>query len=98
MQAFNQVLQLNPLSPEGYIGRGNAYMEYGHKEGFRYAQMDFVKALHLNPMCTAARICLGYNLQVRDIYMAVIPQYTVLCEGRCISTITDCLIKKPSIC
>lgn len=66
------MLQLNPLSPEGYIGRGNAYMEYGHNKGFRYAQRDFVMALHLNPMCIAAWICLGYNLQVSNIYMDVI--------------------------
>ncbi|XP_077320800.1 tetratricopeptide repeat protein 6 [Lithobates pipiens] len=77
VQAFNQVLQLNPLSPEGYIGRGNAYMEYGHKEGFRYAQMDFVKALHLNPMCTAARICLGYNLQAQGSYQKAWNQFTI---------------------
>ncbi|XP_018419983.1 PREDICTED: tetratricopeptide repeat protein 6 [Nanorana parkeri] len=77
VQAFNQVLQLNQLSPEGYIGRGNAYMEYGHKEGFRYAQMDFVKALHLNPMCIAARICLGYNLQAQGSYQKAWNQFTI---------------------
>ncbi|KAM5129116.1 tetratricopeptide repeat protein 6 [Mantella aurantiaca] len=77
VQAFNQVLQLNPLSPEGYIGRGNAYMEYGHKEGFRYAQMDFVKALHLNPLCIAARICLGYNLQAQGSYQKAWNQFTI---------------------
>ncbi|XP_068110122.1 tetratricopeptide repeat protein 6 isoform X2 [Hyperolius riggenbachi] len=73
VQAFDKVLQLNPLSPEGYIGRGNAYMEYGHNEGLKCAQADFVKALHLNPTCIAARICLGYNLQVP--FKGVIRQY-----------------------
>lgn len=49
---------------DAYIGRGNSYMEYGHDEGIKQAQKDFLKALHYNPICTKARISLGYNLQV----------------------------------
>ncbi|XP_035184240.1 tetratricopeptide repeat protein 6 isoform X2 [Oxyura jamaicensis] len=63
VRSFNQVLKLEPISVDAYIGRGNAYMENGHKAGLKLAQKDFLKAIHLNPMCTKARICLGYNLQ-----------------------------------
>ncbi|KAM4013379.1 tetratricopeptide repeat protein 6 isoform 2-T2 [Anomaloglossus baeobatrachus] len=77
VQAFTRVLQINPLSPEGYVGRGNAYMEYGHKEGTRRARADFVKALHLRPACIAARICLGYNLQAQGLLQRAWNQFTV---------------------
>lgn len=49
---------------DAYVGRGNSYMEYGHDEGTKEAQKDFLRALHFNPTYTKARICLGYNLQV----------------------------------
>ncbi|XP_066464554.1 tetratricopeptide repeat protein 6 isoform X2 [Eleutherodactylus coqui] len=77
VRAFSQVLQINPLIPEGYIGRGNAYMEYGHVEGIKCAQEDFVKALHLKPSCIDARICLGYNLQAQGRLQQAWNQFTV---------------------
>ncbi|XP_069806650.1 tetratricopeptide repeat protein 6 [Dendropsophus ebraccatus] len=77
VRAFSQVLQINPLAPEGHIGRGNAYMEYGHKEGIRRAQSDFMKALHLKPSNIAARICLGYNLQAQGLLQRAWNQFTV---------------------
>lgn len=61
---FTQALSINPLFLDAYIGRGNSYMEYGHEEAIKQAQKDFLKALHLNPLCTKARISLCYNLQV----------------------------------
>ncbi|XP_075469416.1 tetratricopeptide repeat protein 6 isoform X2 [Ascaphus truei] len=77
VKAFKQVLQINPLSPEGYIGRGTAYMEYGHKNGTKQAQRDFVSALHLSPKCIAARICLGYNLQAQGFFQQAWNQFTM---------------------
>ncbi|XP_053567312.1 tetratricopeptide repeat protein 6 [Bombina bombina] len=77
VHAFSQVLQLNPLCPSGYIGRGNAYMEYKHELGTKLAQRDFVRALHLNPKCTEARICLGYNLQAQGHFQRAWNQFTV---------------------
>lgn len=49
---------------DAYVGRGNSYVEYGHDEGIKQAQKDFLRALHFNPTSTKARISLGYNLQV----------------------------------
>ncbi|XP_063803913.1 tetratricopeptide repeat protein 6 [Pseudophryne corroboree] len=80
VQAFNHVLQLTPLSPEGYIGRGNSYMEYGHEDGLRCAHSDFVKALHLNPTSLAARISLGYNLQAQGFFQRAWNQFTVVLD------------------
>ncbi|KAG8560814.1 hypothetical protein GDO81_015139, partial [Engystomops pustulosus] len=77
VQAFSQVLHINPQNPEGYIGRGNAYMEYGHEEGIKRARSDFVKALHLNSTCIAARICLGYNLQAQGLLQRAWNHFTV---------------------
>uniref|UniRef100_A0A8C2U8Q2 Tetratricopeptide repeat domain 6 n=1 Tax=Coturnix japonica TaxID=93934 RepID=A0A8C2U8Q2_COTJA len=61
-RSLTQVLKLEPISVEAYIGRGNSYMKNG-QAGLEQAQKDFLKAIHLNPMCTEARICLGYILQ-----------------------------------
>ncbi|XP_075701122.1 tetratricopeptide repeat protein 6 isoform X2 [Rhinoderma darwinii] len=77
VHAFSQVLQLNPLTPEGFVGRGSAYMEYGHEVGIHHAQADFVKALHLKPTCMSARICLGYNLQAQGLFQRAWNQFTV---------------------
>ncbi|KAM9294421.1 tetratricopeptide repeat protein 6 [Gastrophryne carolinensis] len=77
VEACSQVLRLNPLSPEGHVGRGNAYMEYGHEEGRKCAQADFVRALHLDPTCIDARICLGYNLQAQGFYQKAWNQFTI---------------------
>ncbi|XP_054827481.1 uncharacterized protein LOC129324317 [Eublepharis macularius] len=63
VKSFSTVLKLDPFSLDAYIGRGNSYMEYGHQAGSKQAQKDFLKAIHLNPLCIKARLCLGYNLQ-----------------------------------
>lgn len=64
VRSFDQVLKLDPVSVDAYVGRGNSYMENGHEAGCKQAQKDFLRAIHLNPKCIKARICLGYNLQV----------------------------------
>lgn len=64
MGAYSEAVRLKPVFPEAYIGRGKALMDYGHAEADKRAQRDFVAALHLNPLSPAARVSLGYNLQV----------------------------------
>lgn len=39
-------------------------MENGDEAGCKQAQKDFLRAIHLNPKCIKARVCLAYNLQV----------------------------------
>ncbi|XP_063102830.1 tetratricopeptide repeat protein 6 isoform X1 [Cavia porcellus] len=91
---FTQALSINPLFLDAYIGRGNSYMEYGHEEAIKQAQKDFLKALHLNPLCTKARISLCYNLQAQGklqkawnhftITMDIDPQNYLAYEGRAV--------------
>ncbi|XP_064316395.1 tetratricopeptide repeat protein 6 isoform X2 [Phalacrocorax carbo] len=64
VRSFDQVLKLDPVSVDAYVGRGNSYMESRHEAGCKQAQKDFLRAIHLNPKCIKARICLGYNLQL----------------------------------
>lgn len=40
-------------------------MEYGQDEALKLAEKDFLRALHLDPASSKARISLGYNLQVK---------------------------------
>ncbi|PKU46137.1 tetratricopeptide repeat protein 6 [Limosa lapponica baueri] len=70
VRSFDQVLKLDPISVDAYVGRGNSYMENGHETGYKQAQKDFLRAIHLNPTCINARICLGYNLQCFGKYCA----------------------------
>ncbi|XP_010084702.1 PREDICTED: tetratricopeptide repeat protein 6-like, partial [Pterocles gutturalis] len=63
VKSFDRVLKLDPVSVDAYVGRGNSYMENGYEAGCKQAQKDFLRAIHLNPNCIKARICLGYSLQ-----------------------------------
>ncbi|KYO37236.1 tetratricopeptide repeat protein 6 isoform B [Alligator mississippiensis] len=80
VKSFTQVLKIDPFSVDAYVGRGNSYMEYGHEAGHIQAQKDFLKALHLNPKCINARICLGYNLQVLGKFQKAWNQFTVVID------------------
>ncbi|XP_019406671.1 PREDICTED: tetratricopeptide repeat protein 6 [Crocodylus porosus] len=80
VKSFTQVLKIDPFFVDAYVGRGNSYMEYGHEAGHIQAQKDFLKALHLNPKCINARICLGYNLQVLGKFQKAWNQFTVVID------------------
>uniref|UniRef100_A0A8D1JMN8 Tetratricopeptide repeat domain 6 n=2 Tax=Sus scrofa TaxID=9823 RepID=A0A8D1JMN8_PIG len=77
---FTRALKIDPCFPDAYIGRGNSYMEYGHEEATKQAQKDFLKALHVNPMYTKARICLGYNLQAQGKFQKAWNHFTIAIE------------------
>uniref|UniRef100_A0ABM5FAT0 Tetratricopeptide repeat protein 6 isoform X2 n=1 Tax=Pogona vitticeps TaxID=103695 RepID=A0ABM5FAT0_9SAUR len=85
VQSFSKVLKLDPFSLDGYIGRGNSYLEYGHVEGTEQALKDFLKALHLNPISIKARVCLGYNLQALGKFQKAWAQFTaaILLDPKC---------------
>ncbi|KAM6204870.1 tetratricopeptide repeat protein 6, partial [Sarcoramphus papa] len=77
VRSFDQVLKLDPVSVDAYVGRGNSYMENRHEAGCKQAQKDFLRAIHLNPKCIKARICLGYNLQALGKLQRAWSQFTV---------------------
>ncbi|KAM6462023.1 tetratricopeptide repeat protein 6 isoform 2-T2 [Liasis olivaceus] len=85
VESFSKVLQLDPFFLDAYIGRGNAYLEYGHSEGARQALKDFLKAVHINPVCIKARLCLGYNLQALGKFQKAWTQFTaaICCDPSC---------------
>ncbi|OPJ83192.1 tetratricopeptide repeat protein 6 isoform C [Patagioenas fasciata monilis] len=77
VRSFDQALKLDPVSVDAYIGRGNSYMENGDEAGCKQAQKDFLRAIHLNPKCIKARVCLAYNLQVLGKFQRAWNQFTV---------------------
>ncbi|KAJ8391421.1 hypothetical protein AAFF_G00090510 [Aldrovandia affinis] len=79
-EAYTQAIQLNPFYLDAYVGRGNALMDYGHAQANKQAQRDFLSALHLNPLCSSARISLGYNLQVFGSFQRAWNQFTVAAD------------------
>ncbi|NXU57563.1 TTC6 protein, partial [Turnix velox] len=77
VRSFDQALKLDPVSVDAYVGRGNSYMEKGHETDYKHAQKDFLRAIHLDPLCIKARICLGYNLQALGKLQKAWNQFTV---------------------
>ncbi|XP_066132819.1 tetratricopeptide repeat protein 6-like [Saccopteryx bilineata] len=77
---FTWALNINPCFVDAYVGRGNSYMEYGHDEGNKQAQKDFLRALHFNPTYTKARISLGYNLQAQEKFQKAWTHFTIAIE------------------
>uniref|UniRef100_A0A663DXZ1 Tetratricopeptide repeat domain 6 n=1 Tax=Aquila chrysaetos chrysaetos TaxID=223781 RepID=A0A663DXZ1_AQUCH len=77
VRSFDQALKLDPVSVDAYVGRGNSYMENGHEAGCKQAQKDFLRAIHLNPKCIKARICLGYNFKALGKLQRAWSQFTV---------------------
>ncbi|XP_061072795.1 tetratricopeptide repeat protein 6 isoform X1 [Conger conger] len=76
-EAYTQALRLKPFFLDAYLGRGCAFMNYGHAQAYKQAQRDFLSALHLNPLCSSARINLGYNFQVLGSFQKAWNQFTV---------------------
>ncbi|XP_036912311.1 tetratricopeptide repeat protein 6 isoform X2 [Sturnira hondurensis] len=77
---FTWALKINPRFVDAYVGRGNSYMEYGHDEGIKQAQKDFLRALHFDPTSTKARISLGYNLQTQEKFQKAWNHFTIATE------------------
>ncbi|XP_031684552.1 uncharacterized protein ttc6 isoform X3 [Oncorhynchus kisutch] len=80
VEAYSQAMQISPFFLDAYVGRGNACMDYGHTHATKQAQRDFLSALHLNPLCSNARICLAYNFQVFGFFQRAWNQFTVAAE------------------
>ncbi|XP_070792017.1 tetratricopeptide repeat protein 6 [Pituophis catenifer annectens] len=85
VESFSKVLKLNPFCLDAYIGRGNAYLEYGHSKGTRQALKDFLTAVHINPVCIKARLCLGYSLQALGKFQKAWTQFSaaIHCDPSC---------------
>uniref|UniRef100_A0A8C4SYJ6 Tetratricopeptide repeat domain 6 n=1 Tax=Erpetoichthys calabaricus TaxID=27687 RepID=A0A8C4SYJ6_ERPCA len=80
VKAFCQAVRRDRFFLDAYVGRGNVYMDFGHQEATKAAQKDFLQALHLNPLCSKARINLGYNLQVCGKFQKAWQQFTVAAD------------------
>ncbi|XP_078682864.1 uncharacterized protein LOC144917111 isoform X2 [Branchiostoma floridae x Branchiostoma belcheri] len=76
VDSFSQAIQVDPFFIDAYIGRGNAYMDYGHEEGILMARKDYEHALRLDPTNVTARVNLAYNLQVFGKFMQAWRQFT----------------------
>ncbi|XP_030643573.1 uncharacterized protein ttc6 [Chanos chanos] len=77
VKAYSQAIRLNPFFLDAYVGRGNVFMDYGHAQATKQAQRDFLSALHLNPLCSSARISLAFNFQVFGRFQRAWNQFTV---------------------
>ncbi|XP_073668573.1 uncharacterized protein ttc6 [Paramisgurnus dabryanus] len=80
VDAYSNAIRLDPFLQDAYVGRGNVFMDYGHSDGRKQAQRDFISALHLNPLCSNARIGLAYNLRVLGFFKRAWNQFTVAME------------------
>ncbi|XP_028413242.1 uncharacterized protein LOC114536089 isoform X2 [Dendronephthya gigantea] len=76
VKSYTEALRCDPFFKEAYIGRGNTLMDYGHNVATRYARFDYLKALHIDPLCLPARVNLAYNLQVEGKFQKAWDQFT----------------------
>ncbi|XP_048585429.1 uncharacterized protein LOC5512045 isoform X2 [Nematostella vectensis] len=74
--AYDDALKIDPFFVEAYNGRGNALMDFGHEQGNVLGRRDYLKALHLDPLCLSARVNLAYNLQVEGKFQAAWNQFS----------------------
>ncbi|XP_022099054.1 uncharacterized protein LOC110983798 isoform X2 [Acanthaster planci] len=91
---FTSALEVDMFFLDAYIGRGNAFMDYGHEITHQMARRDYERALHLNPQCLPARVNLAYNLQVCGHFqqawkqltacLKINPNYRPALEGRAV--------------
>ncbi|XP_038063059.1 uncharacterized protein LOC119733763 isoform X2 [Patiria miniata] len=91
---FSSALKVDIFFLDAYIGRGNAFMDYGHEITHQMARRDYERALHLNPQCLPARVNLAYNLQVCGHFqqawnqltscLKINPNYRPALEGRAV--------------
>ncbi|XP_071495128.1 uncharacterized protein [Diadema antillarum] len=89
---YSSALEVNPFFIDAYLGRGNAFMDYGHRETTLLARRDYQRALLLEPECLVARVNLAYNMQISGQYklawnlfsacLQLNPEYRPALEGR----------------
>jgi len=76
VSSYSDALRTDPFFVEAYNGRGNALMDFGHEDGTVLGRRDYLKALHMDPLCLSARVNLGYNLQVEGRFQAAWNQFS----------------------
>ncbi|XP_007891557.2 uncharacterized protein LOC103178545 [Callorhinchus milii] len=81
VNVFTKAVKLNPFFVDAYFGRGNVYMDYRTAAGTKEAQKDFLRALHLDPLCEKARISLAYNFQVLGRYQKAWNHFTIAIDN-----------------
>ncbi|XP_078000685.1 tetratricopeptide repeat protein 6-like, partial [Glandiceps talaboti] len=92
VKTYTGALQVDKYFLDALIGRGNAFMDYGHDIANTAARHDYETAMHLDPLCLPARVNLGYNLQVTGKFqqawnhftacLHISPDYKPALEGR----------------
>ena len=68
VNSMNLALELDITSINGFIGRGNIYMDYMNLAGLQLAKNDYCRALHLDPTSSIARINIAFLLQFEGKY------------------------------
>ena len=68
-QSFTHALLVSPFFADALLGRGNVLMDYNDSVGTKMGRRDYLRALHMNPLCLEARVNLAYNMQVQGRFM-----------------------------
>jgi tetratricopeptide (TPR) repeat protein len=76
VRCFSNALRLDRFFTDALIGRGNSFLEFGHSTGYLYAKRDYLRALHIDPMCLMARVNLAHYFQVTGRFMQAWHQFT----------------------
>ena len=63
--AYTRCIEIKPDFLDAYVGRGDTYADAGK---FDDAKREYERALKLDPNHVPARVHLGYNLHVSDLF------------------------------
>ncbi|CAN0101180.1 unnamed protein product [Bubo scandiacus] len=75
IEDLSKTIDLNKTCILAYYNRAICYHQI--KDFRKQVQKDFLRAIHLNPKCIKARICLGYNLETLGKLQRAWRQFTV---------------------
>lgn len=92
IESYTSAIKVDPFFSTAYLGRGNVLLDYNQKLGTLLGRRDYLRALHMNPLCMEARVNLAYSLQIEGRFkkawnlftraIEIKPSYKAALEGR----------------
>lgn len=77
VDVFTCCMDNNQFFLDGIIARGNVYMDFGNRDGIKFAKRDYERVLRQEPTNLSARVNLANTLQVLGKFMQAWNQFTI---------------------
>ncbi|XP_074650504.1 uncharacterized protein LOC141905524 isoform X2 [Tubulanus polymorphus] len=77
IRAFTKAIELEQFFLDAYMGRGNAFLDFGTRTGVACARHDYERCIKLDPLYLPARVNLAYSLEMTGQFMQAWTQFTI---------------------